>query len=675
MTGSLLHTSPPPSSLRSALFPPHFIYRRNPRFPSSASPRFQDMEESSTENESLIARIQQLEHERDELRKDIEQLCIQQAGPSYLLYATRMHFQRTAGLEQEIEHLKNKLAAYTRHNLNLKEELSEAYRSHLAELHSSEVSKNLEADRQLKFFQGCVASAFAERDNALMEAEKAKEQAEIASQKLNDAQQRLEELTSNAVRNQDLLTRLHTELQKQGRETEMFKKVITKFYEIKQQSLVGVEDEDISWDTKCVCLLDDPAETWSFDGDREASTNQYINALQEELDSLRSSFDNLQNKLRMGLEIENHLKRQIRKLENYKSKADKLITNGIARLREYHSQQRLVVVDLLDEGRCHLNSFTQVIKERLGPINVCAKSSDDDKCYVDNSRLTISTENGETLLKVAKEVDTSEAFSQALQEKVSALLLLQQEEERHFMERNVNAALQKKLDELQRGLLQVTNEKVKALIELANLKKDYELLKEKINRGSIQEKLQPVEVRRECVTSGKEGRLKNLLNNNYLKRWVGGVEHDSSRGGSSSSSEGYFTGKRHGYSIDEARLKIENATLRDTVGSIEHLTSVVRKLRLSLMKANNSFTSDPIAISHRTLDEIISEARLVKTALGTSLPLSWSGDDGGCREPSEGLMDDYEDSTTEKMDAISAAGFEMAELLILASQVMKGKSG
>jgi len=28
------------------------------------------------------------------LRKDIEQLCMQQAGPSYLVVATRMHFQR-----------------------------------------------------------------------------------------------------------------------------------------------------------------------------------------------------------------------------------------------------------------------------------------------------------------------------------------------------------------------------------------------------------------------------------------------------------------------------------------------------------------------------------------------------------------------------------------------------
>lgn len=32
--------------------------------------------------------------ERDELRKDIEQLCMHQGGPGYLAVVTRMHFQR-----------------------------------------------------------------------------------------------------------------------------------------------------------------------------------------------------------------------------------------------------------------------------------------------------------------------------------------------------------------------------------------------------------------------------------------------------------------------------------------------------------------------------------------------------------------------------------------------------
>lgn len=38
---------------------------------------------------------------------------------------------------------------------------------------------------------------------------------------------------------------------------------------------------------------------------------------------------------------------------------------------------------------------------------------------------------------------------------VAALLLLSQQEERHLLERNVSAALQKKIEELQRNLLQV----------------------------------------------------------------------------------------------------------------------------------------------------------------------------------------------------------------------------
>ncbi|CAL5387353.1 unnamed protein product [Camellia sinensis] len=114
--------------------------------------------------------------QHDELRKDIEQLCMQQAGPGYLDVATRMHFQRTAGLEQEIESLKKKLTACTREKLNLQEELLEAYpiKGQLADLHAAEVSKriffrNMEAEKQVKFFQGCVASAFPEQDHSIME--------------------------------------------------------------------------------------------------------------------------------------------------------------------------------------------------------------------------------------------------------------------------------------------------------------------------------------------------------------------------------------------------------------------------------------------------------------------------------------------------------------------------
>ncbi|XP_057754456.1 uncharacterized protein LOC130973806 isoform X2 [Arachis stenosperma] len=43
-------------------------------------------------------------------------------------------------------------------------------------------------------------------------------------------------------------------------------------------------------------------------------------------------------------------------------------------------------------------------------------------------------------------------------------------EERHLLERNMNVGLQQKIEELQKNLMQVTHEKVKALVEFAQLK-------------------------------------------------------------------------------------------------------------------------------------------------------------------------------------------------------------
>nr|GMC89588.1 myosin heavy chain, clone 203-like isoform X1 [Ipomoea batatas] len=189
------------------------------------------MEGNLEDNTALHARIQQLERERDDLHKDIEQLCMQQAGPAYLGVATRMHLHRTAALEQEIENLKKKLAACTRENQNLQEELSEAYhvKSQLADLHSAEVSKNIEAEKQLKFFQGCVASAFAERDNAVMEAEKAMEQEESNSRGFYQLQERVEKISCELLEEKALTATLQSDLEKQSSQLEVFREVITYF--------------------------------------------------------------------------------------------------------------------------------------------------------------------------------------------------------------------------------------------------------------------------------------------------------------------------------------------------------------------------------------------------------------------------------------------------------------
>jgi hypothetical protein len=48
----------------------------------------------------------------------------------------------------------------------------------------------LEAEKQVRFFQGSVAAAFSERDKSVMEAEKAEENAEMMSQKLSEIEMR-----------------------------------------------------------------------------------------------------------------------------------------------------------------------------------------------------------------------------------------------------------------------------------------------------------------------------------------------------------------------------------------------------------------------------------------------------------------------------------------------------
>jgi len=76
--------------------------------------------------------------------------------------------------------------------------------------------------------------------------------------------------------------------------------------------------------------------------------------------------------------------------------------------------------------------------------------------------------------------------------------------------------------------------------------------------------------------------------------------------------------------------------------------------------------------SPESLDNIINEASQLKTALGISLPLSWSveADSGSFSKRVEEEIDNGF-STRENMDFVSAAGFEMVELLVFVAQLLK----
>ncbi|XP_027359641.1 golgin IMH1 isoform X3 [Abrus precatorius] len=632
----------------------------------------------STNDESLLARIQQLEQERDELRKDIEQLCMQQAGPGYLAVATRMHFQRTAGLEQEIESLKKKLAACTRDNLNLQEELSEAYRikSQLADLHSAEVSKNMAAEKQVKFFQGCVAAAFVERDQAIIEAEKAKENEETMSQQINGIHKRVEELTSDCLKLKEFNDALQIDQELHMQQNENFKK-------IRQYSLK--EFEDTSWDEKCACLLCDPEKAWSFN---DSSTSKYISALEEQLERLRNSVDYLQNKLRVGLEIENHLRKRVNVLERKYISMDKVIENAIADLKHHHSKCRYHIINLLSDGESSMKSIINVIDERIRRFDQSTVPNltpqrdaelEEHECrdvHISSQAKPVSEPKRDSssslLADAGGKSGASDALAMALQEKVAALLLLSQQEERHLLERNVNSALQRKTEELQRNLSQVTNEKVKALMELAQLKQEHQLLLEKLGHETKQGKVVVDTGERKLVTRERDGTLKNLLKKSYLRRWIGPLDVISQNEVDSSPNiEGKLFNQRSN-SMDFARMKIENATLKESMESMEHLTSSIHRLRLSLFKAKESLTSEDIVSGvSEILNDILNEAKLLRTALGSSLPISWSDEaDVGHVGDSVGSDTGHQECIDEKMDTVSAAGLEMVELLIFSAQIL-----
>ncbi|XP_011002132.1 PREDICTED: myosin-3 isoform X2 [Populus euphratica] len=589
-----------------------------------------------------------------------------------------------AGLVQEIEKLKRQLVACTRDNLNLQEELSEAYRikTQLAELHQAEAAKNMEAEKQVKFFQGCVAAAFAERDTSIMEAEKAKEKEESMSQKFNEIQQRLEVLNSDVLEQKRLNDALESDLVKQEEQIETFKKVVNKFYEIRQYSLEGFEDT--SWDDKCACLLHDSEEMWSYN---DASTSKYISALEEEVEALRNSLDKLQSKLQVGLEIENHLKKKVRELEMKQVLWNKMVTAGIEELRHYHSQHRDQITNLLGEERSYLKSIIDMAEEKIKQFDV-TREQDLELCRVvklqenkfgdlhtstdaDSALASKRNDEGSPDIVADKEGNLSEGLAQALQEKVSALLLLSQQEERHLLERNVSMALQKKTEELQRNLLQVTNEKVKVLMELAQLKLEYQQLQEKVGSEIKQDFLCDNGERR-LSNHERDGRIRNLLKRTYLRRWMGMLDRNEAQ--ASTSGAGSFSGKRSN-DMDFARMKIENATLNESMESMDHLISVIHRLRLALLKVRESDTREGTVSSRpEALDDIISEAGLVKTALGSSLPVSWSAeaDDASFGESFHNKLTDVcGEHSSEKIDPVSAAGFEMVELLILAGQILK----
>ncbi|XP_078435320.1 myosin heavy chain-like protein isoform X2 [Wolffia australiana] len=568
------------------------------------------------------------------------------------------------GLEEENESLSKKLASCIRDNKNLQEELSEAYRikTQLADLHAAEVSKNIEASKQIKFFQNCVASAFAERDSSLIEAEKAKEQWETVSEKIEDYENQLRELKLRYSDEKELNSSLLIKIDKSNAQKNIFEEVISKFSEIRERT-AGAADP-ISIEAKCSALLDDPPELWIFDAG--GNHGRYIASLEEQIVTLRESIEGIQRKMRMGMDVEQYLRKKVRSLEKIHVRAENKFRRDLSMLREFFHHHRSAIVAILEEEKSVMLTTFDQVKENLSRVNVIDHPEEGKFDYslegtgdfpsseklsaegkpVDQRRSDLLVSSKREEHPAEREPLSPELLNQAMKEKVEALLLLSQEEERHLLERDLNAALGKRIEDLQRSLAQVTNEKVQALIDLAHLKQECQLLKQ-TSSASGKDKNTP------SITVQEKGEtLKGMLKKTYLRRWVG---------------RGDIAGEKIHLSPDSARLQAENAALRESMAGVDQLASSVRNLRLSLLKvlgeARSGVPAETLALS---LEMLFQEVDRVRSSLRCNLPVSWSG--GVDDTQVESLI---KTSGNEDVDLSAAVGSEMVDLLVLAVELAR----
>jgi len=617
---------------------------------------------------------------------------------------------------KEIETSKQKLAASMRNNHNLQEELSEVYRikSQLADLHKSELEKNYEAEQQIKFFQSRVAAAFSERDRAVMEVDRAHQEEDSMSDKLNEIQNRMEEITADSLEQKRLCCELQSNLDDTKAENTKLKQVIEKFYQIRQAAL-GVPEVESDED-KAECLLQDTAIFWSFREAEDISKDGHSQmvSVQDELEASRDMIEKLHKHLEEAHTSEDLLLQRVSTLDVKLKQSEDTIKNELSLLRIFQVQKRNEILNLVEEERKWLEAATaeletQVMEQvmsKMVPFGSFDLNGDSPSTIPEQSENIVVNENaecsrGDTVekhsdsLNISSEEqsnadDSRKVLAQALQEKVQALLLLSQQEERHFLEKNTKAALEEKVKELQQKLLQVTNEKVAALMEVAQLRQVCQQLQEhgrELIPGSKQQ--HNLNTNSTGTANEKDWRVKHLLKRSYLKYWLRGIDITGLKAnahtlGDDSSSEASKPKDAMDFvrseaskpkdAMDFARLKVENASLQESMANMEHLTTSIHRLRLALLKVKEDTTFSAASEGAlEVINGIINEARHIKTALGSSLPVSWSADSTSDLPDSSDseIAADNEDHTITGLDSVSAAGIELVELLILAADLQK----
>eukprot|EP00850_Spirogloea_muscicola_P006902 SM000034S12656 [mRNA] locus=s34:30884:35161:+ [translate_table: standard] len=451
---------------------------------------------------ALERRIAALEKDRSDLQADVEALCKQQSGTSATIdVMARMQARRAAGLEQELASCRQSLAALSREHGKLQAELAQAYaaKSDSHKLLQAEVEKVKKMEKDVQFYQSQTASALARRDEAMQEVDV------------------LRTSHTNFLKEREMFLARVDELEAESRQGEEHHEA-----ELSKHLAISVEDVnymqkvvEAAWDNAMIVMengskdltsgqkaalmvLDEKfllslgqaarqdsmlaetqvavAEAQVAKADAEAA-RAIRDLVQAELIQERKTRVELDGKASKAhqalLDVRKEMAKACKNLRNLQAELKEEVRSGVREERSESQRQLVTFLVFLqrvaEEERRARDDFDSQLEEQREAFvrmkeNLTDKLTEAQK-HVEKERISRGIAGDATAF-----TEEWEAFAQATQEKVAALLLLSQQEERHNLEANTIAALETQTRDLRQQLSQVTGEKVQALMEVAQLK-------------------------------------------------------------------------------------------------------------------------------------------------------------------------------------------------------------
>lgn len=699
------------------------------------------MERSSAAQaeDNLLLRVEALEQEKRELKNDIEALCKQQAGSMGAIdVMARLQARRAIGLDQELAASKHKVASLTMECSDLKRELVEAYRAKndVADMWKVELDKTVRAEEDTRFYQSQAIAALAERDEASFLAETLRREKARAEQQCTQLSSRAQQLEDKYRELESCQAALHGRLNAAQAELDPLRKLAEAVYEECAEEAAHMEprakaeallESGSPWHDFCqearsaITRSEDTEAMVAQLQEKKADINRWTeqvlreqqraDALKERAAAAEGALAKLQQSCAavfQQLHAETSTARDavsslLKNEDKWQSEARESLLEAVRRAgveaaarREQEEarmlQERVEFEHSKKDLEGHL-AATQRLLYREQQERQVAQAHEEDVLESNSSN---SYSRG---LPSADEEDSRDALAQALHEKVSALLLMSQQEERYHLEQKTAGALQEAVQTLQAKLAQVTREKVEALLSIAQLKTelmrcedraralDWQLQQERstsvMNRmlpaqwgqrvappaglPSQPESLDPLPSRhKEAVppAAAPSPAAQALLMGSFqLPSWLRGATAKTGL----PDEAGSVTGRE-----DEAasRLRVENAALADSIQSLQNMTQAVHRMRTALEEAGLGTVEDQ-SPNLSLVESVAVEAKHLRVALGgPQLPVSWpsEGSADGAVLPlveASGVIVERGAHSRAPKEAAIAAGLEMAELVLL----------